>query len=82
MELELESLRSVRNFCKKLKSMGRKLDTLVCNAALYLPNQRSPDFTEDGFERCFQVSLSGRLMLTFGCMEFLPSSLRKLGYFF
>lgn len=55
LNLELESLRSVRSFCKELRAKGRPLDCLVCNAALYLPNQRSPDFTEDGFERCFQV---------------------------
>jgi protochlorophyllide reductase len=64
MDLELESLRSVRQFVKNVKAMGRQLDALVCNAALYLPNQRSPDFTEDGFERCFQVNhLSHFLMI-------------------
>lgn len=64
MPLELESIRSVRNFCNDVKALGRSLDTLVCNAALYLPNQRSPSFTEDGFERCFQVNhLSHYLMI-------------------
>jgi protochlorophyllide reductase len=64
MNLELESFRSVRSFCKELRARGRPLDCLVCNAALYLPNQRSPDFTEDGFERCFQVNhLSHYLMV-------------------
>lgn len=56
MDCELESLRSVRQFVKRFKSLGRQVDSLVCNAALYLPNQRSPSFTEDGFERCFQVN--------------------------
>lgn len=64
MNLELESFRSVRSFCKEVRAKGRPLDCLVCNAALYLPNQRSPDFTEDGFERCFQVNhLSHYLMI-------------------
>lgn len=64
MNLELESFRSVRSFCKELKSKVKSIDSLVCNAALYLPNQRTPDFTEDGFERCFQVNhLSHYLMI-------------------
>lgn len=71
MPLELESLRSVRAFVKNVKAMGRQIDSLVCNAALYLPNQRSPDFTEDGFERCFQVCEEPPpwMMCTGGCHE-------------
>ena len=29
---------------------GRRLDALVCNAAVYLPTAKEPTFTADGFE--------------------------------
>ena len=29
---------------------GRRLDVLVCNAAIYRPNATEPEFTPDGFE--------------------------------
>lgn len=79
MPLELESIRSVRNFCNDVKSLGRSLDALVCNAALYLPNQRSPSFTEDGFERCFQVNhLSHYLMIRLLLKEIAASEHKRV----
>jgi protochlorophyllide reductase len=79
MPLELESIRSVRNFCNEVKSMGRSIDALVCNAALYLPNQRSPSFTEDGFERCFQVNhLSHYLMIRLLLKEIAASEHKRV----
>jgi protochlorophyllide reductase len=79
MNLELESFRSVRSFCKDLRAKGRPIDCLVCNAALYLPNQRSPDFTEDGFERCFQVNhLSHYLMIRLLLDDIAKSSHKRI----
>ncbi len=32
------------------RASGRRLDALVCNAAVYLPTVKEPRFTADGFE--------------------------------
>jgi NAD(P)-dependent dehydrogenase (short-subunit alcohol dehydrogenase family) len=50
MHLDLASLESVRQFAANLKASGRRVDALVCNAALYLPTAKEPTFTADGFE--------------------------------
>ena len=40
MHLDLASLDSVRQFAKAFKDSGRRLDCLVCNAAVYLPTAK------------------------------------------
>jgi NAD(P)-dependent dehydrogenase (short-subunit alcohol dehydrogenase family) len=37
---------AAQNFC----ASGRRLDCLVCNAAIYRPRAKEPEFTADGFE--------------------------------
>jgi len=50
MHLDLAALDSVRAFVGAFRSSGRRLDALVCNAAVYLPTAKQPRFTADGFE--------------------------------
>lgn len=50
MHLDLESLDSVRQFADSFLTSGRRLDCLVCNAAVYQPTVKKPSFTVDGFE--------------------------------
>jgi NAD(P)-dependent dehydrogenase (short-subunit alcohol dehydrogenase family) len=50
MHLDLASLDSVRQFVDAFRGSGRRLDTLVCNAAVYLPTAKEPRYTADGFE--------------------------------
>jgi hypothetical protein len=50
VHLDLSSLESVRQFVQNFRSSGRRLDALVCNAAVYLPTAKEPSFTADGFE--------------------------------
>ena len=53
MHLDLASLESVRQFVNAFQRSGRRLDALVCNAAVYLPTGKvryEPQFTADGFE--------------------------------
>lgn len=50
MHLDLAALDSVRAFVGAFRSSGRRLDALVCNAAVYLPTAKEPRFTADGFE--------------------------------
>ena len=42
--VELESFESVRKFASRLRS-GRQVDSLVCNAALYLPASPEASYT-------------------------------------
>lgn len=53
MHLDLASLDSVRQFADSFKASGRRLDSLVCNAAVYQPTAKEPSYTADG-------ALSGR----------------------
>jgi len=65
MKLELASLKSVRDFVNNLKAFkaGRPLDRLVCNAAVYLPADPKPRFTDDGFEMSVGVNHLGHFLL-------------------
>lgn len=65
VKLELGSLESVRNFVFNLKAFKgpRALDALVCNAAVYLPTDPKPRFTEDGFEMSMGVNHLGHFLL-------------------
>jgi NAD(P)-dependent dehydrogenase (short-subunit alcohol dehydrogenase family) len=42
MHLDLASLESVRQFVNHFKASGRRLDALVCNAAIYQPTAKEP----------------------------------------
>ena len=59
-------LASVRSFVFNLKvfKATRPLDALVCNAAVYLPADPEPRFTEDGFEMSMGVNHLGHFLLT------------------
>ena len=52
LKLELASLQSIRDFVANLKAFksARPLNNLICNAAVYLPTDPKPAFTDDGFE--------------------------------
>jgi len=65
VKLELGSLESVRSFVFNLKAFKgpRALDRLVCNAAVYLPTDPKPRFTEDGFEMSMGVNHLGHFLL-------------------
>lgn len=56
MELQLTSLAATAAFADAFMRTGRKLDALVCNAAVYLPNQPKPTWTDDGYEESFGVN--------------------------
>jgi NAD(P)-dependent dehydrogenase (short-subunit alcohol dehydrogenase family) len=38
----------VRQFVSGFRASGRRLDVLVCNAAIYQPTAKEPSFTADG----------------------------------
>ena len=41
LHLDLASLESVRQFVDAFRATGRRLDALVCNAAVYLPTAKA-----------------------------------------
>jgi len=71
-ELQLASFQSVKDFASDLKQaipggnlVGDcgPLDRLVCNAAVYLPTDPKPRFTDDGYEMSLQVNHLGHFLL-------------------
>lgn len=50
MNLDMASLQSVRDFVNNLRLLGRPIDALVCNAAVWYPQDKAPRLTVDGFE--------------------------------
>jgi len=66
LKCELGSFKSVRDFVFNLRAFKgpRGLDALVCNAAVYLPADPKPRFTEDGFEMSMGVNHLGHFLMT------------------
>jgi len=65
MKLELASLKSVRDFVGNLKAFksARPLTHLVCNAAVYLPKDPKPTWSDDGYEMSMAVNHLGHFLL-------------------
>ena len=74
MHLDLASLESVRQFVANYHATGRRLDALVCNAAIYLPTAKEPRFTADGFEVSVGTNHLGHFLLSNLLMEDLKTS--------
>ncbi|KAG2490022.1 hypothetical protein HYH03_011487 [Edaphochlamys debaryana] len=64
MHLDLSSLESVRQFVNTFRASGRRLDALVCNAAIYMPTAKEPKFTADGFELSVGTNHLGHFLLS------------------
>jgi len=65
MKLELASLRSVKDFVTNLKLFlpARPINHLICNAAVYLPTDPKPSWTDDGYEMSLGVNHLGHFLL-------------------
>merc|ERR1719267_372541 len=65
MYLELASLQSVKDFVDNLKLFlpARPLSHLICNAAVYLPTDPNPSWTDDGYEMSLGVNHLGHFLL-------------------
>jgi protochlorophyllide reductase len=63
MHLDLAALDSVRSFVDAYRGSGRRLDALVCNAAVYLPTAKEPRYTADGFEVSVGTNHLGHFLL-------------------
>ncbi|EIE24915.1 Protochlorophyllide reductase, chloroplastic [Coccomyxa subellipsoidea C-169] len=74
MHLDLAAFDSVRAFVENFRASGRRLDVLVCNAAVYLPTAKEPTFTADGFELSVATNHLGHFLLTNLLLEDIQSA--------
>lgn len=63
LQCDLASLDSVREFVEEFKATGLPLDSLVCNAAVYLPVDKEPSFSVEGYELSVAVNHLGHFLL-------------------
>ena len=63
MNLDLASLSSVRDFVNQLRLLGRPIDAIVCNAAVWYPRDTAPRLTVDGFEEAVGTNHLGHFLL-------------------
>jgi len=90
MHCDLASNNSVRQFVKSFRMMGRPLDVLVCNAAVYFPNADKkgallpglwagggPRWSADGHELSFAANYLGHFLLVNLLLPDLQAGLAK-----
>jgi len=74
LPVDLSSLDSVRTFVDVLRASGRRVDALVCNAAVYLPVAKEPVFSADGHEVSVATNHLGHFLLSNLLLEDLQRS--------
>lgn len=87
MHCDLASQNSVKRFVESFRAIGRPLDALVCNAAVYFPNAHKTGvflpglfpgggarFTPEGYEMSFATNYLGHFLLCNLLMEDLQKS--------
>jgi protochlorophyllide reductase len=74
MPLDLGSLESVRTFVNTFRATGQTLDALVCNAAVYLPRLKTPQYSPEGYEISVATNHLGHFLLCNLMMEDLKKS--------
>lgn len=90
IHLDLGAQESVRQFVKTFRLLGRPLDALVCNAAVYFPNADKegailpglfpgggPRWSADDYEQSFATNYLGHFLLVNLLMEDLQKSAVK-----
>jgi protochlorophyllide reductase len=63
LHLDLASLASVRQFVNEFRALGRSLDALVCNAAIYMPLLKEPLRSPEGYELTVATNHLGHFLL-------------------
>ncbi|KAK9790360.1 hypothetical protein WJX73_006842 [Symbiochloris irregularis] len=77
MYLDLASQTSIRQFVEQFRASGRTLDTLVCNAAVYLPTAKEPSYNADGVELSVMTNHLGHFLLANLMLEDLKKGKEK-----
>ena len=63
MSIDLGSQSSVRTFVESFRASAMPLDSLVCNAAVYLPRLKGPQRSPEGFEISVATNHLGHFLL-------------------
>jgi protochlorophyllide reductase len=63
MQIDLGDLDSVRRFVREFSASGRSLNTLLCNAAIYLPLIKEPLRSPEGYELTMTTNHLGHFLL-------------------
>jgi len=74
LHLDLASMESVKQFVAAFRASGRRLDALVCNAAVYQPTAKEPTFTAEGLELAVATNHLGHFLLANLMMEDLKAA--------
>jgi len=74
IHLDLALFGSVRKFIQEFRETRRKLDALVCNAAVYYPLLKEPLRNEDGYEISVATNHLGHFLLCNLMLEDLQKS--------
>lgn len=74
LPLDLANLQNVRDFVSKFRHLGKPLDALVCNAAVYLPLLKEPMYSTDGYEVSVATNHLGHFLLCNLMLEDLQKS--------
>jgi protochlorophyllide reductase len=74
IHLDLASIESVHRFVKDFRATGRSLESLVCNAATYLPLLKEPAYSVDGYELSVATNHLGHFLLCNLLLEDLKNS--------
>lgn len=74
IHLDLADFDSVRKFVQDFRASGRKLDALVCNAAVYYPILKEPIRNKDGYEITVATNHLGHFLLCNLMLEDLQKS--------
>ena len=77
LHLDLSSLASVQKFVTDFRALGKSLDALVCNAAIYTPLLKAPEYSEDGYELTMATNHLGHFLLCKLMLEDLKNSQAK-----
>jgi protochlorophyllide reductase len=74
MQIDLGSLESVRAFVSQFRGIGKSLDALVCNAAVYMPLLKEPMRSPEGYELSVATNHFGHFLLCNLLLEDLKHS--------
>jgi protochlorophyllide reductase len=74
IHLDLASLASVHQFVQDFRATGKSLDALVCNAAVYLPLEKEPQRSPEGYELSVATNHLGHFLLCNLMLEDLKNS--------
>lgn len=74
MHIDLGSLASVRQFVNEFRASGKSLESLVCNAAVYMPLLKEPLRSPEGYELSVATNHFGHFLLCNLMLEDLQKS--------